>query len=361
MKRKFPFTYKIHLEILSKIGLSLLYLVIAGVITGIYIGNSNFNANVRDGYVHMVYQRVDKPFVYRILVPLMIRGTSKLIPDRFEQRINRRLPSGSTALAILRKLNWEPQYLSLYLIGVFFLYCFMIGFMVAFRELFKTFFLSSSSFLNFVPIIASICFLPLTRWTYIYDIPSLFLFTLGFTFLARRKWTAFLVTFILGCLNKETILLLTLLFIIYFGLRRNLTKQLFFRLLFSQLIIFLVIKLILGILFKENGGRWVEFHLLDHNWGVISDWVGNYSANTFYLILLLMISVFYHWNEQPQFLRDGLWILFTLIGLALVFGWINEWRDYLEAYPIIAALFLHNFARWINIPIKINEDLNSRA
>ena len=54
---------------------------------------------------------------------------------------------------------------------------------------------------------------PITA-SYIYDFPTLALFTLGLTLLAQWKMVWFLLIFMFGCVNKETIVLLTLIYML---------------------------------------------------------------------------------------------------------------------------------------------------
>src|SRR4030067_2989914 len=70
---------------------------------------------------------------------------------------------------------------------------------------------------DFLPILAVI-FLPafFKYYTYLYDFPILFLFTLSLLLLIREKPIPFLLVFILATLNKETSILLAILFVMRF-------------------------------------------------------------------------------------------------------------------------------------------------
>jgi hypothetical protein len=52
----------------------------------------------------------------------------------------------------------------------------------------------------------------------------------------------------------------------------------------------------------------------------------------------LFLFVGFHWKEQPLFLRQGLTMLIPLVGLGLMWGYLDELRGYYEVYPIIVAL-----------------------
>jgi hypothetical protein len=59
-------------------------------------------------------------------------------------------------------------------------------------------------------------------------------------------------------------------------------------------------------------------------------------------MLLIAVLAGYHWSEKPAFLRDGLWILAPLVLLTMLFGFVEELRDYYEVYPILLILIVHS-------------------
>jgi hypothetical protein len=161
----------------------------------------------------------------------------------------------------------------------------------------------------------------------------------------------YLMLFAVACLNKETTILLTLQFIVYFGLQKNLKSSLFWRLLAAQLVIFALSRAGLALLFGQAPGGLVEFHLFDHNLPLLVRWISQPSAVAYLLCLLLLVLFFYQWKEQPLFLRDGLWILAILVGMTFFWGWLNEWRDYLEAFPFVFLIYSHNLAKFFRLAI----------
>jgi hypothetical protein len=57
---------------------------------------------------------------------------------------------------------------------------------------------------------------------------------------------------------------------------------------------------------------------------------------------VVMILLFYHWSDKPQFLRDGIWIGIPLIVCIFLFGFLDELRVYYEIYPIGILLVYHS-------------------
>ncbi len=73
----------------------------------VYTAGSTYNGNPKSRYVDLVYARAARPYVYRMLVPGLIRIVSRGIPDSFEQNINQ-LPEEIPGLKpVLQALTWE--------------------------------------------------------------------------------------------------------------------------------------------------------------------------------------------------------------------------------------------------------------
>ena len=342
-----------------KAGIVALYMLAAAIFMVIYITISTLNGNPRAKYIDLVYQTAHKPYVYRIIVPLTIRGISKLVPDNMERNLNTYIASHNELKKPLKRLKWEPSAFHLYATGILVMYVFLAGFLVALRMLFSSLFVSSKWFTSLVPILALFFLLPWVNVTYLYDFSTLFFFSLGLTFLARANWTWFLILFGIGCLNKETTILLTVLFVVYYGFHQRLERKQFWLLLAGQLAIFTAVKIILELVFRDNPGGLFELHVLDHNLPLLWKWFRTYSPTTYFLILLLSLILVYDWIKQPIFLRDGLVILFMLVLMTFLMGWLNEWRDYLEAFPIVYLLFIHNIAKFMKIDIQVKSIFQS--
>jgi hypothetical protein len=175
-------------------------------------------------------------------------------------------------------------------------------------------------------------------YSYLYDFPNLSLFTLGLGLLVRRRWRVFLPVYLLACLNKETTILLTLVFIIHFWPRRGMSGTRFAGLLFAQLGIFALVRLALFLAFLDNPGALVAWHVPHHNLDVLKA----YPLATVFGWCGLALLLFYKWSAKPPFLRHALWIVVPLVVLAFFFGYLDELRDYYEAYPIVLLLALHS-------------------
>ena len=159
--------------------------------------------------------------------------------------------------------------------------------------------------------------------------------------------TFFLILFFIACFNKETIILLTMIFAIHFYNDNEIKKKFFYQLIAIQLAIFSLIKILLLILFMNNPGGFVEFHLIDRNYLLFN----GYSLVTFVVLLIIVLSIFSRWNEKPKFLKDSLWIGVPLLILTLLFGFFDELRDYYEVLSIIILLISFNIAKILDVEL----------
>jgi len=127
-------------------------------------------------------------------------------------------------------------------------------------------------------------------------------------------------------------------------------KNIFNKLLAAQLVIFVLTKILLFILFKNNPGTFVEFQLVDHNLRLLT----GYNLTLAVSLLGLIVLVFYKWNEKPDFLKISLSALIPLVFLTLFLGYLDELRDYYEIYSVVIILILHSIAKILDVEIKIS-------
>ncbi|HSB03482.1 MAG TPA: hypothetical protein VLE49_22715, partial [Anaerolineales bacterium] len=168
----------------------------------------------------------------------------------------------------------------------------------------------------------------------IYDFVTLFLFTLSFSLLAHHRLNPYLLAFSLACLSKETSLFLILFFAIHF---RGLPKRQYATLLSTQMTIYLVFRLAIMWLFRNNPGDVMEFHFYDQ--------IRAYQAHPwqtllfFLFIFSVVMLLVYQWKNKPLFLREAaLSIGLPLGGLYIFFGMPYELRVFLEVYPTVYLL-----------------------
>jgi hypothetical protein len=165
--------------------------------------------------------------------------------------------------------------------------------------------------------------------------------------LYKQDWKNFLILYPIACFNKETTILLTIIFFIYY--RPRLRTDHFYKLLLIQLTIFVMIKVLLFILFKSNPGSFIEFHLVDHNIGLLT----GYNLTLAFTLFSLIILIYYKWQEKPPYLKITFWNIIPLLVLTLFLGYLDEMRDYYEVYSTVIILISHSVILLLGIKIDV--------
>jgi hypothetical protein len=289
----------------------------------------------------MIYGRAHKPFVCRMLLPLTARVITQMVPDPAKVWLYTTIGSAPRVQAIFRQYRWQMKYLVEYLVAFSLIYACLVGFFWSLRRLCQELYLAPSLFYDGLALLALLG-LPIMfrHYNYLYDMPTLFLFTLGLALLAASRWFFFTLVYLAGCFNKETTILLSGVFWLHYRQAAKLPKKSFWQLLLLQLLLFLLVRLVIAGLFAENPGEFLQFRIFEHNLALLKA----YSWPTGLAVLTLFLLVARKWSEKPLFLRDAIWILPPLLGLTCLFGWLEELRDYYEAYPIIVLLLAPTLA-----------------
>jgi hypothetical protein len=297
-----------------------IYLLLALLIALPYFTRFDWDAEPRSSLESLVEGTAYKPFIYRALIPLLVRSLASLTP------------------------------FSIYFLAFLLVFFSLFGFVISARYL-ATAFYQPSLFIDILSGLGLLFLFPLifSGSKQIYDFSTLFFFTLGLAYLARGEIRHYLILFPLACLNRETTLLLTLFFMVYFYRRLDLKAYLL--LAGYQLAVFALIRLGLGLLYNNNPGGTFETH-----------WSGHYQAlfeqpkatfDFLILCLLVLLLTLWRWKEKPEFLRTAALVLIPLaFTLYLVFGFPYEIRVFLEIYPLIGLLSVQSLwsILYIDVP-----------
>jgi len=160
-----------------------------------------------------------------------------------------------------------------------------------------------------------------------------FAFSLGL--LARGKFKEFYLLYPLGCMNRETMFLLSIFFAAhYFG------KMETFRYL-SGLIyqgaVFTGIRLMIMKIFEGNAGQLIYFQ----PWHILKEHADH---PIMLFLLMVLIALTWHgvarrWKEKPEFLRSALFVLLPLqVILYLMAGNAFEVRVFAEVWPVVVVM-----------------------
>lgn len=326
-------------------------LILSGYVLIVFVKSPGINGYERAMFSEMIYGTAWKPFVYRTLLPSAVRVVSEIVPEAVHNSLTENVESSEFSILVLKKLKWEREFITEYTIATIFMWFALLGFVSAFKNLLVEIYISPDWFSNFISLTALLVLPTMFQYySYIYDFPTLFIFTLGLVFLIKRKWSYFLVLFFISCFNKETVILLTLIFAIHFYKNEKVASKLYYQLIAAQLSVFATIKIVLYFLFQNNPGGLVEFHLLDRNYLIFN----GYSLSTFIVFLIIILATFSKWKAKPKFLKDALWIAVPLIILTFFLGFLDELRDYYEVLPIVLLLITYNIAAFFGIELRQN-------
>ncbi len=326
------------------------FLVVCGLLSiriFILFLSQGINNYERARYLEMVNGTAYRPYVTRVFLPLTVRTLSSTIPSTWKENLQEQASQDPRILKIFEKLGWEMNGFVEYTLGVALMYVALLGSLAAMRWLCLGVYQPHAYLLEGIVLLELLALLPLSKAGHIYDYPALCLFTLGLGALVRKSWMLYLGFFALSCVNKETTLLLTLVFGLFFRNQERLSRPVFTHLLLAQSLLFVFIRGGLAFVYGGNPGSGVEFHLIDN----LIRWrepVKGSSVGTFFGILLLMA---FRWEDKPPFLRSAAWISVPLAILTLLFGVVGEWRVIYEFVPIGVLLAAHSMGEYLGNPL----------
>jgi hypothetical protein len=327
----------------------LLSLLFAAVALFFFVYFSNVNDNPRATLPAMVYGTAHRPFVYRVLVPGIIRIATAVTPEQARMWLVHEADSTPFIREALLAFHTEPAYFVEALFALLLMYLSLVGFIYAFRYLLTGVFRAPAGLADLLPPLATLGLIPCFFYGYIYDFTTLFLSTLGLGLLVRAHWRAFLLIFLLACVNKETAILLTVIYAVQLWRSPRLSRALYWGLLAAQAAIYAILRAIVTWAFRDNAGSLVEFNLVKHLVAYVRvPLVAVLSALVIALILFLM---FYRWREKPRFLLRSTLIIVPLFGLYLFFGWAYEFRTFYEIYASILLLCAHSVCSLFGVKI----------
>ncbi len=294
--------------------------------------------NPRSRLPDMILGTAWRPYVKRTLVGWTVRATTAAIPRGAQMALATRVERSPF---LVDRWRWQPGFATWFAL----VFAIHLGSLVLFAWAFERWFAIVSGAgptAAFVAGLAGLALLPLHfgYQNFVYDFPALALFTLGLLFLARRSWIAFYVLWPIGLLNKETFLLLAVVFAAFESdrmPRRELARH-----VAAQLALALVVLLALAWIFRANPGPPIEYHL-----------ARNLRMNPPPRQLLhdvlywgFVIFALSGWRTAPRLTAATLGVGALLFGSTLFFGFLGEYRDFYEAWPLVLGLALVSLARF---------------
>ncbi len=315
----------------------------------------------RARFLDLIYGRAHRPFVYRALVPWLVRGILAIVPQSLTYGLSEVLLN---ALPIVGRaadfLSWERQHLPEYAVTLGLIYISIVGYLVALRWLARQCYDMSASGLPWLtdalPLL-SLTVLPVffKRGThFLYDLPALFLFTLALACLRADRLRAYYAVYVIGLLNKETMLFAGVVMALWFAAQggpRWRGRVIVHTIAHGAL--FAAVRLALMIIYRGNPGEPAEFRLLDNL--IFYSYPYWFTAITSVGAVVLLIG--HDWQKKPLFLRLALWLAVPFFGLYLVAGSWGEIRVFYELFPICYLLGVQTVAKIMGWPMATRAEL----
>lgn len=278
----------------------------------------------------LVGTELERPFVYRALMPSIIRWLSEVTGFRHDYvAVVLAVIAGvclTFSLVYFLSTFYHADVMEIYALGAIFL------FVILFQ-----------------------------KYRMLYDLPNAVFFTLALAYMARRAWIPYLVIFTLSSFNRETTILLLPIFTLMYRFSTQYVRQnhlKYLSLAFLQILAFASIQVAIRNHFSGNGGleAWIRPH----------ENIEVYLRSPILTVLCLAVlaAILYvvvrHWKTTPVFLRIALICLTPVLPLHLFVGYPFEFRAMIELYPVILAIFLPILVKKISPAITTPSSLPSR-
>lgn len=255
-----------------------------------------------------------RPFQYRVLVPLLVRGVMLLSPD-----------------SPLRELY--------FVMTIGFVLMLLLAFSLYLGRYYPERIAIPGALLILYPMFWNYCLLG--PFYYPSDIPAAMLFVFGLLAIDTRRTAAYYAVFALACLNRETACFLTAAFLLH-----EVPGRAWRRLgahAVAQGLIWVGIKAALLYAFRDHGGAVVYEHHLASNIRHILDLRTNGAVCTAFAFGLVWMLIPLGWARVPPPQKRLLLIVPPFLLVMALVGNLWETRIYNELIPLLTAPALAAF------------------
>lgn len=327
-----------------------LYIGMSLFVFGIFLRGSEFGGVYGRSAAAMVDQTAYRPAVYRVLVPTIARGIITLTPDFMREGMNQWLADkrdhGFWFQVIIRsRYEVPPASLSterIYDTSVVLLvtYLSLCAYVFLIYKLAAFFWPENRGYRLVAPLIGLMMIPPFhDEFAYIYDYPSMMFVAAAMYALVKNKVRAYWVILILATLNRESAVYLVALYALY-SFRWDNARHCALNVV-AQFLLVLLIQGWIRQVYSSNPGE----DLYDSLFWQLAYIFGKYNVLQITQALVFIGLVFYRWTEKPFMLRAGLCLLPIMFVAYLMHGYRNEYRVFMEIFPVISLLFTHSILR----------------
>jgi hypothetical protein len=327
--------------------LTLVYVFVAALVLQSFMTLWGFRGETSPfGFQRMLDHTAERPYVYRVLSPEIIKAGAALLPEGLVSERQDFLLEHSPLLQYRRPgERWSLEKSTRWHVAYFYLFACLIGVLFAARALTARACDVSPLFADFAPVVALLC-LPVTFHFggYMYDFPELLLLLLCLLMIVTGRLAWYYPLYLLAILNKESNVLIPAFFLAFLWdrmPRRSLVIHLGVQLLVGWSLV-----LALRFAFLENTGSQALFvlplNLLfwtspEAYWQFITPYAPLISvprgANLITLFVVGFVLI-WRWSEKPAaFRRLVLLSAVCTLPLFVFFSFLDEIRALSIMFP----------------------------
>ena len=316
-----------------------LYALTAGIVLYAFTMRAEAEPDFRHSYAAMIDGTAYRPYVYRTLVPNIVRAIKQITPDAVKVRVNSLHLKQHTGriTRTCEMLGWDETRMFTYLVILLIHWACLIGFAFSMKGLIKALYDLPAFFYDFLPIIALLLLTLGLAYgmSIIYDPSTLLFMALGLLLIVKRRYALFYPVLLLAILNKETAFLLIVFFAVHeFRVMRPGKLAMH---LAAQSVAFIAIQGLIKWHFSGSPGEVARYHLMDN---LLRS--SNISlAYIAFIFVVFGLPIRNSWRSAPVFLRRSFiaGMVFLIPGW-LLFCRLAEVRDLLEIYPVVFLLIV---------------------
>ena len=294
-----------------------------------------------------------RPFVYRVLVPIVAKAVMQVVPDTIETSLTEKMirwrDSAEGKEAINSLLVIPPPFVippalaneNLFetAVVVVIVYLTLLAFIGMLYMLARALFPESLIYALVAPLVALQIIPAVAVYrAYIYDFAELFFSCACCYLLFQRRWGRYIACLAVATLNKETTIFEVFFYAVWFYSRLPRTQ--YVRLLLYQLAVYAAVKGAVTWYFADMPGGLLAHYFVD-----ILTYTYQYMYEIGLTLIVIAFAVCYKWQEKPAFLRGGMWIVLVNVGAYFIGGFPGEYRDLYFCMPIVMLLGTHTLVR----------------
>jgi hypothetical protein len=280
-----------------------------------------------------------KPYIYRVLVPTLLRCIEFMSPDAVENFVNLELNERFPYFINHYHISPDLAYLGVWSVA-FYLISLLIYCRLLYLGGYHIVGLSRTQ-AAITPLLGLLMLPPFFRQGYIYDLPQLALFSACLYLMFRQNWRLYFVIFSVLSFNKETSIIILFSYVACFIDKHSVRKLLVVSLL--HIFAYGAIRLLLEWIFQNNPGVSMQVHIIDQ----VKFYSEIWNFGTIIQLMGASFILIYQWNSKSVFLRRSVILAAPLAFLFMVGGSPGEYRVFYEVVYVVTLLTFHSItAAW---------------